>query len=121
MRVADRLASLAAEYGLSDAAPRRFEQLLEALAAENDPHTTIRDPAVAANQHIADSLSALKLEAVRTANRLVDIGSGPGFPGLALAVALPEAEVDLIESARRKCAVIERLARAASLENAHAL
>jgi 16S rRNA (guanine527-N7)-methyltransferase len=121
MRVADRLASLAAEYDLPDAAAARFEQLLEALAAEHDPHTAISNPLAAADQHIADSLSALKLEAVRTAKRLVDIGSGAGFPGLALAIALPKAGVDLVESARRKCAVIERLARAAGLDNAHAM
>ena len=37
----------------------------------------------------------------------------PGFPGLALAIALPGARVDLIEATGRKAAVIERLARAA--------
>jgi 16S rRNA (guanine527-N7)-methyltransferase len=36
---------------------------------------------------------------------------------LALAIALPKAEVDLIESARRKCEVIDRLATAAGLRN----
>lgn len=118
MRVPDRLASLAAEYALPDAAAARFERLLEALAAEADPHTTITDPLVAADQHIADSLSALRLEAVRNARSLVDIGAGAGFPGLVLAIALPDARVDLVESARRKCAVIGRLAHAANLDNA---
>jgi 16S rRNA (guanine527-N7)-methyltransferase len=118
MRVSDRLASLAVEYDLPDAAATRLERLLEALAAEADPHTTITDPLAAADHHIADSLSALNLEGIRNAKRLVDIGAGAGFPGLALAVALPDARVDLVESARRKCAVIGRLARAAGLENA---
>lgn len=49
------------------------------------------------------------------------MGAGAGFPGLALAVALPEARVDLIESAARKCAVIDRLAAAARLSNARAV
>ena len=119
MRVSDRLASLAAQYQLPDAGAARFERLLEALAAEADPHTTITDPLAAADQHIADSLSALKLDGVRNAERLVDIGAGAGFPGLVLAIALPHTRVDLVESARRKCAVIGRLIHAVGLDNAH--
>jgi 16S rRNA (guanine527-N7)-methyltransferase len=121
MPVSARLAQLAAEYRLPEGAAARFEQLLDALAAENDPHTTISDPALAVDQHIADSLSALELETVREARSLVDIGAGAGFPGLALAIGLPAAHVDLVESARRKCAVIERVALAAGLTNARAL
>src|SRR4051812_42118144 len=41
----------------------------------------------------------------------------PTPPGLALAVALPRARVDMIESASRKCAVIDRLTHAAGLDN----
>jgi len=121
MPVTARLAQLQAEYRLPDGTAARFEQLLAALAAEDDPHTTVSDPAIAVDQHIADSLSALEVHAVRDAQSLVDIGAGAGFPGLALAIALPDARVDLVESARRKCAVIERLALAAGLTNARAL
>ena len=49
------------------------------------------------------------------------MGAGAGFPGLVLAIALPGASVDLIESAGRKAAVISRLAQAASIENARAV
>jgi 16S rRNA (guanine527-N7)-methyltransferase len=55
------------------------------------------------------------------ATRIADIGSGAGFPGLVLAIALPEARMDLIESARRKCEVIERLGSAAGAGNARAI
>ena len=51
------------------------------------------------------------------AARIADVGAGAGFPGLALAVALPGCRIDLIESARRKCEVAERLASAAGLAN----
>ncbi len=94
-----------------------FERLLAALEQEPDPPTTVRSPAQAADQHIADSLSGLEVAELRDAGRIADIGSGAGFPGLALAVALPDASVDLVESARRKCEVIERLATAAGLQN----
>ena len=121
MSVAERIDSLVAEYELSAASADQFARLLEALAAEPDPHTTISEPAAAVDQHIADSLSALAVEGLRTADSVVDIGSGAGFPGLPLAIALPSAQVDLVESAGRKCAVIERLAGAAGLENARPL
>jgi 16S rRNA (guanine527-N7)-methyltransferase len=58
---------------------------------------------------------------VREATDIADIGAGAGFPGLPLAIALPRAGVDLIESAGRKTAVIERLAAAAGLSNARAV
>jgi 16S rRNA (guanine527-N7)-methyltransferase len=95
--------------------------LLAALAAEPDPPTAISDPAEALDRHVADSLSGLEAEPLPTASRIADIGAGAGFPGLALAVALPQAEVDLVESTRRKCEVIARLAMAAGIPNATAI
>jgi len=70
---------------------------------------------------VADSLSGLEAAALPPARRVADIGSGAGFPGLVLAVALPGARVDLVESGRRKADVIARLAAAAGVENARAV
>src|SRR5437660_549893 len=102
---------VAERYGLDPG--DRLSRLLDALAAEPDPPTTVREPSEAADVHIADSLVALEIPQLRQAQAIADIGAGAGFPGLALAVALPDARVDLIESSRRKCEVIERLASAA--------
>ena len=121
MDVSSRLAALVLEYGLPEAAAGQLERLLHALADEPDPPTTVNAPAEAVDQHIADSLSGLEVEQVREAGRIVDIGAGAGFPGLPLAVARPSTRVDLIESIRRKRAVIERLAAAAAASNARAL
>lgn len=81
----------------------------------------MRDPQRAAELHLADSLSGLAIPAIRDARTVADLGSGAGFPGLPLAIALPAARVDLIESSRRKAAVIDALAAAAGLENARAV
>ena len=62
-------------------------------------------------------MSGLEVPQVRRARWIADIGSGAGFPGLVLAVALPSARVDMIESVSRKCAVIDRLTHAAGLDN----
>jgi 16S rRNA (guanine527-N7)-methyltransferase len=91
--------------------------VLDALAREPDPHTSVSKPDEAVDIHVADSLSGLEVPELRAASSIADIGSGAGFPGLVLAVALPRARVDMIESVSRKCAVIDRLTHAAGLDN----
>jgi 16S rRNA (guanine527-N7)-methyltransferase len=108
-------------FGLSAGSDEQIRLLLEALAAEVDPPTTVSEPAEALDTHLADSLSGLEVEELARARRIADVGAGAGFPGLALAIALPGARVDLIESAGRKAAVIERLARAAKIGNTRAV
>jgi len=98
----------------------QVQRLLEALAAEPDPHTTV-DPEAALEVHVADSLSGLEVRELAAARRIADVGAGAGFPGLALAIALPRSQVDLIESAGRKTAVIDRLIQAAELGNARSI
>ena len=105
-----RVRELAARYGV-DAEP--LEALVRALEAEPDPPTTVADPV---DHHLADSLSALPL--LGSPSRIADVGSGAGFPGLALAAALPASTVILVESQRRHAEVIERLRLAAGLGNA---
>ena len=75
------------------------------------------NPDNAVDIHVADSLSGLEIPEVRDARWIADIGSGAGFPGLVLAIALPRTRVDMIESVSRKCAVIDRLTHAAGLDN----
>jgi 16S rRNA (guanine527-N7)-methyltransferase len=96
-------------------------RLIEALAAEPDPPTTVRDPLEAADVHIADSLSGLEVARLVAAKTICDVGAGAGFPGLPLAVALPDARIDLVEATARKAEVIERLATAAGIANARAV
>ena len=119
----DRLAlyALARRFGLDDVQRERLAAIVDALAAEADPPTTLRSRDEIAEGHVTDSLSALELPAVRDARRIADIGSGAGFPALPLAVALPDARVDAIEASSRKCEVIERLIARAGLSNARAI
>jgi 16S rRNA (guanine527-N7)-methyltransferase len=55
------------------------------------------------------------------AARIADVGAGAGFPGLPLGIALSFPRMDLIESGRRKCDLIERLAMAAGVVGARAI
>jgi 16S rRNA (guanine527-N7)-methyltransferase len=70
---------------------------------------------------VADSLSGIEVAGLARARRIADVGAGAGFPGLVLAIALPHARVDLIESAGRKTALIDRLAQAAKIDNARSV
>jgi 16S rRNA (guanine527-N7)-methyltransferase len=99
----------------------QVQRLLAALAAEPDPHTTVVDPEAALQVHVADSLSGLDVAELVSARRIADIGAGSGFPGLILAIAIPRAQVDLVESVGRKTAVIDRLIQAAELSNARSI
>jgi len=94
---------------------------LEALSAEADPHTTAADREAALELHVADALSGLEVPELVSARRIADIGAGAGFPGLVLAIALPRAQVDLVESTGRKTAVVDRLIRAAKVSNARSI
>jgi 16S rRNA (guanine527-N7)-methyltransferase len=60
--------------------------------------------------HVDDSLGAAAI-VQRFEGPIVDVGSGGGAPGIPLAVALPERELTLLESNRRKCDFLERWAR----------
>jgi 16S rRNA (guanine527-N7)-methyltransferase len=108
-------------YGLSGAQLDQLARILSALELDQLAPTTVREPSRAADVHLADSLVALELEMVREAREIADIGAGAGFPGLPLAVALPDSRVRLVESQARKCAFVERAGAGAGIENAEAV
>jgi 16S rRNA (guanine527-N7)-methyltransferase len=105
---------------LDPAARRSLEIVLELLAEERASVSSVVDER-AWRVHVADSLTGLEVPELRSATRIADLGSGAGFPGLVLAVALPGAKVDLIESVSRKTAFIERAADAGGITNATAV
>jgi 16S rRNA (guanine527-N7)-methyltransferase len=113
-RVAARLAALVTEYGLAPSAGDRLARLLDLLEADPHAPTSVRAAEAAVDVHVADSLSGLRVAAVAGARHVADLGAGAGFPGLVLAIARPEAHVDLVESGGRKCAFLERAVAAAA-------
>jgi len=113
-----RLQAVCQAHGLGSEPCEQLRRLLALVAADDTAPTTVREPARAVDVHVADSLVALDLPAVREARTIADVGSGAGFPGLPLAIALPAARVALVESSSRKCAFLERAAAAAGAVNA---
>jgi 16S rRNA (guanine527-N7)-methyltransferase len=115
----ERLTELARRYGLGIREVAQLERLLRILWREEGAPTSVRAPEQALETHLADSLIALELAPVRSARTIVDLGSGAGFPGLALAVALPSSDAHLLESQRRKCAYLQAVVAELGLANAH--
>jgi 16S rRNA (guanine527-N7)-methyltransferase len=96
-------------------------RVLELLEGERASVSSVTDPERAWRVHVADSLTGLEVPDLRGAATIADIGSGAGFPGLVIAVALPGARVDLIESVGRKCEFIQRAIDAGGIANARVL
>jgi 16S rRNA (guanine527-N7)-methyltransferase len=98
-----------------------LETVLDLLAQERASVSSVTDPKRAWRVHVEDSLTGLDVAELAKATRIADIGSGAGFPGIVLAVALPDARVDLIESVGRKCDFMHRAVEAAGIANATVL
>ena len=105
---------------LDPAARQALGKVLELLAEERASVSSVVDDR-AWKVHVADSLTGLEVPELTTATRIADVGAGAGFPGLALAAALPDAQIDLIESVGRKCDFMTRAIEAAGISNATVL
>jgi 16S rRNA (guanine527-N7)-methyltransferase len=106
--------------GLDAAARAQLETVLALLAEERASVSSVVDER-AWQVHVADSLTGLEVPDLPGASRIADVGAGAGFPGLVLAVALPDARIDLVESVGRKCEFMRRAIEAAGIANAEVL
>lgn len=113
------LAALAAAgIVLQPAARRAIDDHVRLLLAWNRAInlTAITDPGRVAVLHVLDSLTAVPLVAARRGPpRLLDLGSGGGFPGIPLAAAVPGADVVLVESIGKKARFLEAAVGVAGL------
>lgn len=95
----------------------RLLQHLELLEKWNRVHnlTAIRDKARAISVHLLDSLSVVPY---LNGRRFLDVGSGAGFPGIPIAVAMPDIQMDLLDSNHKKCAFLRQAIAELRLRNA---
>ena len=68
--------------------------------------TAITEPSAFAGLHLLDSLSLIPLAGL-SSGTVVDVGTGAGFPGVPLAIALPEARVTLLDSLGKRILWLE--------------
>ncbi|MFL5755677.1 MAG: 16S rRNA (guanine(527)-N(7))-methyltransferase RsmG [Chloroflexota bacterium] len=69
--------------------------------------TAIREPAAVATLHVVDSLTAVPLLRDRNVDDVLDLGSGAGYPGVPIAVALPARQMLLVESIGKKARFLD--------------
>ena len=98
----------------------QLEAVIAALAGGYAP-SAVQGEREISLRHIHDSLAALEVAALHGGGLIADLGSGAGFPGIPIAVALPRSRVMLLESRAVRCRFLERLVRLARVENATAL
>ncbi len=78
--------------------------------------TSIVEPAEIVSRHFGESMFLHSLLPVEN-GRLADVGSGAGFPGLALKILCQDLDVILIEANKKKSAFLSEVARALDLRN----
>jgi 16S rRNA (guanine527-N7)-methyltransferase len=76
--------------------------------------TSVHDRDEIVRFHLGESIFALSAVKFKE-GRLADVGTGAGFPGLALKLAAPELQVTLIEPNKKKCAFLHEIVRALGL------
>ena len=88
-----------------------FARYATELAAWNERVnlTAITDPAQVEMRHFADSLSLMQVIPRRVGLRVIDIGTGAGFPGMPLKIICPEIDLTLVESVGKKVRFLEHL------------
>ncbi|MEX0976726.1 MAG: 16S rRNA (guanine(527)-N(7))-methyltransferase RsmG [Woeseia sp.] len=114
----DGVAQLA--QSLPDGASARLATLLAELQrwGARSNLTAIREPAAMVAGHVLDSLAVRPFV---TGQRLIDVGTGAGFPGLPLAIAEPQLAVELLDASAKKVAFIRHIIGELGLDNVRAV
>lgn len=102
---------------VSDSVTSAFARYLELIAKWNRVHnlTAVRETEQMVVLHLLDSLSLLPHLA--GAKSLLDVGSGPGLPGIPLAISRPELSVTLLDASHKKCAFLRQAKAELALAN----
>ncbi len=107
---------------LSDGQKALFEQLPALYEDWNSKINVIsrKDIDQLMEHHVLHSLSIAKYTSFTAGSRIVDVGTGGGFPGIPLAIMFPEVEFFLIDSIAKKIKVVEAIASSLGLKNVRA-
>ncbi|GMA15663.1 16S rRNA (guanine(527)-N(7))-methyltransferase RsmG [Deinococcus metallilatus] len=115
----------AKELGLDLTAEQvdRFGQLLDLLneGSAQLNLTALRDERDIVLKHFVDSLTCLRGGWLDGEQRVLDLGTGGGFPALPLAIVQPRLQIVPLDATRKKVEFVERTAQALGLENVHPL
>ena len=100
--------------------PEKLDQLKEyaSFLLEYNQHTNlteIRDRNEVYLKHFYDSLTIVKAINLKEVNTVLDIGTGPGFPGMVLKIIYPHLQITLMDSNNKKIGFLKALAQEVNL------
>lgn len=118
-------AELITEYfpDLTDEQKRQFAQLETLYADWNEKINVIsrKDMDALYEKHVLHSLGIAKVITFSPGTKVLDIGTGGGFPGIPLAILFPEVHFTLVDSIGKKITVVKAVAEALGLKNVTAI
>tara|TARA_B110000967_G_scaffold35917_1_gene35059 strand:- start:5233 stop:5862 length:630 start_codon:yes stop_codon:yes gene_type:complete len=107
---------------LTETQVQHFKQL-ELLYAEWNAKINVisrKDIAALYERHVLHSLGIAKVQSFNPGARVLDVGTGGGFPGIPLAILFPETEFYLVDSIGKKIKVVKEVSAALGLKNVKA-
>lgn len=107
---------------ISDVQKRQFGELLNLYTYWNDQINVIsrKDIDQLYVRHVLHSLGIAKVQSFKDGSKILDIGTGGGFPGIPLAILHPNCEFVLVDSIGKKIKVVQEVANALGLNNVSA-
>ncbi|WP_117879560.1 16S rRNA (guanine(527)-N(7))-methyltransferase RsmG [Aureibaculum luteum] len=107
---------------LSDEQISQFKQLEQLYALWNAQINVIsrKDIETLYERHVLHSLGIAKVQPFMPKSKILDVGTGGGFPGIPLAILFPETRFLLVDSIGKKIKVVQEVAKALGLQNVKA-
>ncbi len=99
-----------------------FEKLFELYTFWNNQINVIsrKDIDLVYERHVLHSLGIAKVISFRPGTKVLDVGTGGGFPGIPLAILFPETDFFLVDSIGKKIKVVNEISNALNLKNVRA-
>lgn len=116
-------ALLSKYFELTPEQKKQFEKLESLIKEWNEKINLVSrtDIENLTERHILHSLALAKFAEIKPGNKVLDIGTGGGFPGIPLAIMYPESKFTLIDSIGKKIMVVKDLIEQLNLKNAQAI
>ncbi len=109
---------------LSPEVQRAFSLYADELLHWNEEHanlTAITDPQAIEMRHFLNSLSVLQAVPIMPGQRVIDVGTGAGFPGLPLRLIRSQIDLTLLEATHKKTEFLSHLVKRLNLNNVRIL